>query len=296
MSTSKTAYMRFTGKARLDKSINSLLGIIEGISADSEINEREVGFLGSWLNEHRELSGTHPFSELVPVVAQAIQDGVLSQEEQEDLNWLCKKLLSSEYFDTVTADMQRLHGMVGAIAADGHVSEAELQGLEKWLNGCNHLRTCWPYDEIDSLVKKIMADGHISEDEHKTVQGFFSEFVSLLDNRTIVSPSISEGASLIGLCAVKPSIAFPASTFCFTGASSIFTRTEFTGLVNKLGGEALNGVSGKLNYLVIGADGNPAWAYACYGRKVEKAVELRKQGKRIVIVHENDFHDAVAAC
>jgi hypothetical protein len=64
--------------------------------------------------------------------------------------------------------------------------------------------------------------------------------------------------------------------------------------VNRLGGDVLNGVNAKLNYLVIGADGNPCWAYACYGRKVEKAVELRKKGKRIVIVHENDFHDALA--
>jgi hypothetical protein len=30
-----------------------------------------------------------------------------------------------------------------------------------------------------------------------------------------------------------------------------------------------------LNYLVIGADGNPCWTYACYGRKVEAAVILR---------------------
>lgn len=51
--------------------------------------------------------------------------------------------------------------------------------------------------------------------------------------------------------------------------------------------------SKKVNYLVVGGEGNPCWAYACYGRKVEKAVELRRQGHPIVIVHENDFHDAV---
>ncbi len=52
-------------------------------------------------------------------------------------------------------------------------------------------------------------------------------------------------------------------------------------------------MTAKLNYLVIGAEGNPCWAFACYGRKVEKAVELRKKGIRVVLVHENDFHDAV---
>ena len=48
-----------------------------------------------------------------------------------------------------------------------------------------------------------------------------------------------------------------------------------------------------MDYLVIGAEGNPCWSYACYGRKVERAVELRKEGLRIMIVHERDFHDAL---
>lgn len=290
------AYLKFTGKAQLEKSVNSLFGIIEGISVDSKINENEFNFLRSWLNEHQELANLHPFNELMPIVAHALEDGVLTEDERLDIKWLCEKLCSNEYFDKVTADMQRLHAMVGAVAADGRVTESELRGLSDWLAEHDHLRTCWPYDEIDSLVSKIMADGAIDEDEHKVVQGFFSEFIALYDSRTIVSPSVTEGSSLVGLCAVCPEISFSKSIFCFTGASSKYTRNEFSGLVNNLGGEVSSGVNGKLNYLVIGADGNPCWAYSCYGRKVEKAVELRKQGKRIVIVHENDFHDAVADC
>jgi len=53
-------------------------------------------------------------------------------------------------------------------------------------------------------------------------------------------------------------------------------------------------VTRRVNYLVVGADGNPCWAYACYGRKVEKTVALRKKGSAILIVHENDVHDAIA--
>lgn len=88
-------------------------------------------------------------------------------------------------------------------------------------------------------------------------------------------------------------MSFPERTFCFTGASSKYTRAEFEGLVRQLGRETLPGVSAKLHYLVIGAEGNPCWAFACYGRKVEKAVALRRKGARVVILHENDFHDAV---
>jgi NAD-dependent DNA ligase len=158
-----------------------------------------------------------------------------------------------------------------------------------------HLKTCWPYDEIEAVTTKVLADGKIDDAEHRMLLAFFSEFLAVLDERTIVSPPIAEGVdqAIGALCAVSPTVLFEGAKFCFTGASAKFKRAEFEEIVKKLGGEPIPGVTTKLNYLVIGADGNPCWAFACYGRKVEKAVNLRKQGFRVVIVHENDFHDAV---
>lgn len=287
-------YMKFTTRARLDKSVNSLLGIIEGISIDGAINASELGFFRLWLGDHTELQDRHPFNELVPVVQAAMADGVLMQDEREDIIWLCERLRSTEYHNKTTADLQRLHAMVGGIMADGHISEEELRGLSSWLRDHEHLKTCWPYDEIDSLITAVLADKKIDEQEHKMLKDFFSEFIAVLDERTIVSPLISEGATLVGLCAVCPEIKFDGSKFCFTGASTRYTRSQLAETVSRFGGEVVPSVTAKVRYLVIGADGNPCWAYACYGRKVEKAVELRKSGVRLIIVHENDFHDAVA--
>ena len=87
---------------------------------------------------------------------------------------------------------------------------------------------------------------------------------------------------------------FAGAKFCFTGTSTHYTRSQLSETVSRLGGEVVPSMSAHVRYLIIGADGNPCWAYACYGRKVEKAVELRKSGVRVLIVHENDFHDAVA--
>lgn len=287
-------YAKFTTRAQLEKSVNSLLGIIEGISIDGAINASEYGFLRLWLNEHAELQDRHPFNELVPVVQAAMADGVLTQDEQEDIIWLCERLRSTEYYDKTTADLQRLHAMLGGIVADGLISEEELRGLSSWLEDHEHLKTCWPYDEIGSLITAVLADRKIDEQEHKMLKDFFSEFIAVLDGRTIVSPSISEGTTLVGLCAVCPEIEFNGSKFCFTGASTRYTRLQLVETVSRLGGEVVPSMSAKVRYLVIGAEGNPCWAYACYGRKVEKAVELRKSGVRLLIVHENDFHDAVA--
>jgi NAD-dependent DNA ligase len=287
-------YAKFTSRARLEKSVNSLLGLIEGISIDSAINKGEVEFLNLWLLEHSDVQNLHPYNELVPVVRAAVSDGVLTQDEHDDVVWLCERLRSTEYFDQTTADIQRLHAILGGVVADGTITESELQGLSIWLQRHDHLKTCWPYDEIDSLILGVMKDKKIDSAEQALLKGFFSEFVAILDDRTITNPAISEDQNIVGLCVVCPEIEFPGATFCFTGASSRYKRNELAETVEQLGGEFSSGMTKSVDYLVVGADGNPCWAYACYGRKVEKAVQLRKSGVRVLIVHENDFHDAVA--
>lgn len=288
------SYRRFTGKAEFEKAVNTLLGLVEGIAIDSKINDAEIGFLQAWLDGQRIRAHRHPFNEIFPVVEQAIADGVLSSEEREDILWLCRRLTATDYFNKATADMQRLHSLVAGIGSDGQVSVEELRGLSDWLQENDHLKTCWPYDEIESLVSGVLSDGKIDSNEHAILMAFFGEFVSILDNKTVVNPFFVEGTSVVGLCAVCPEIQFSDSVFCLTGESHKYSRQEFEALISDLGGKAVGGVSKKVKYLVVGAEGNPCWAFACYGRKVERAVELRKEGHPIVIVHENDFHDAVA--
>ena len=189
--------------------------------------------------------------------------------------------------------MQKLHAIMAGIGADGVINVEELKGLLSWIGEHEHLKTCWPYDEVESLVLGVLSDKKIDPQEHEVLMRFFGEFVSILDNKTIVNPAFFEGSNIVGLCSVCPEISFADAVFCLTGASFKYTRNEFEAVIAKHGGLAAGTVSKKVNYLVVGGDGNPCWAYACYGRKVEKAVELRKQGHPIVIVHENDFHDAV---
>ena len=70
-------------------------------------------------------------------------------------------------------------------------------------------------------------------------------------------------------------------------------RSEFEMKIAALGGIPHPRVTKDLNYLVIGSCGNPCWAYACYGRKVEMAMRLRREGSRLMIIHENDLWDAM---
>lgn len=287
-------YFHFTNMSRLDKAINTLLGIVEGIAADARITKAETEFLRKWLDAHKTDLNYHPFNELVPVIEEALADCYLAEEEREDIVWMCEKMRSTEYHDAITADLQRLHAIMGGIAADRVITREELTALADWLSDHEHLRRCWPYEEVGSIITSVMSDGRIDEREHEFLLAFFDEFVAAGENRTISQPPIALGSALQGLCAVCPEITFRDSLFCFTGASLKCTRNQFREIVVGLGAKFSNSVIDSLDYLIVGADGNPCWAYACYGRKVEKAVELRKKGRRVLLVREDDFHDAVA--
>ena len=64
--------------------------------------------------------------------------------------------------------------------------------------------------------------------------------------------------------------------------------------VQDLGGSFSRHLLADTDYLVVCSEGNQSWAYAAYGRKIEEAMERRKAGKNIAIIHESDFWDALA--
>jgi len=284
-------YFQYTTKACLDKAINTLLGILEGIAADRTVSIQEWELLAKWVDENKSLANRHPYNELVPPLIDAMADGVLSDEEHEDLTWLCEKLRSTEYYNQVTADIQRLQGILGAIAADSVITEEEVEKLSSWIADNDHLRKCWPYDEVDSLITSALKDNWIDPKEQKALLEFFGGFTT--GSLSVASPS-AEIKPLVGICAVAPEIVFEDQRFCFTGESERATREEMQIMVLDRGAKVVRDVSPRLNYLVVGSQGNPCWAYSCYGRKIEKVIQLRQQGKQIVIVHEVDFFDALA--
>lgn len=81
--------------------------------------------------------------------------------------------------------------------------------------------------------------------------------------------------------------------FCFTGKSTKATRNEIAELIKKNNGNYHDSITKKTNYLIIGSEGNSCWAFSCYGRKVEKAMEMRKNGANILLINEIDFWDSI---
>lgn len=287
-------YYHFTGPQRFDKAIHTLEGIICGVAFDGKVNEREISVLTAWIGEYSEFANHHPFNEVIPRLHEILDDGIIDDEERADVLWLCNRFTTdNSFYSQVTSDMQRLQGILAGIIADGVISKEEVQQLDNWLGEHEHLRTCWPYDELEALLLDVMRDGLIDDNEQQCLLNFFSEFTEYRNHVAIDPKKAGETSLITGVCAVDPEIVFSDRRFCFTGRSDRFSRKAFESEVVRRGGVFSKSITRDTHYLTIGVDGNPCWAYSCYGRKVEQAMHLRKGGCAIMLVHELDMIDAL---
>lgn len=295
----KQEFRKYTGKSERDKFLNILKGLLTGIDCDKVISKPEIDELMNWCSLLGEYSDKKPFDELLPIIRDALSDNILTSEEISDIIWVIEQFTSVEknkFYDPITNGLQQLQGILHGIMADNNITDYEIKKLKTWINTHDFLEGYYPYDEISTLLTSILSDGMISDDEKNILKVFFSEFI---DQNSSININFDEIENLKndftidGICAICPEIEFNNKTFCFTGASNKATRKEFEEIIMNLNGTFLNGVSGKTDYLIIGNNGNPCWAYSCYGRKVEQAITQRKKGNKVIIMHESDFWDAV---
>ena len=288
-------YFHFCNKSNLHKSLNTLKGILKGVIADGEVNSKEIEEIDSWMISQKRYVKFHPYNELIPILQNALSNGILDAEEIADITWfLDQSTEENDFYDIVTSDLQYLHGVVHGILADGVLREIEIKSLSNWLDDSLHLRGCYPYDEIYGLLTSVLKDGKVDDEERELLRSFFSEFVQLSGvNQYRLKSSLKVGITTLGVCAVDPLIELKGNKFVFTGESHRFRRSELKEIVEQYGGIFGNSLTKDTNFLVYGAAGNQCWAYSCYGRKVEKAVNLRKAGSSMLIVHENDFWDSI---
>lgn len=284
-----------TARSQADKAINSLKGILLGINMDGIVDDKEMEELRAWSKKHDDLINRNPFNEFMYIIGQTTSNGVPLKETIEDLFWLCQKYENDNYYyNGVTADLQTLQGICHGIIANGVIKDEEIIELNNWLYQNEHLNTFYPYDEIRSLLLSILSDGKIEEEEKTVLLAYFNQFVKL--NNSEVKEKINEltkDVTISGLCTSEPDVIFDGKTFCITGILQRGNRDVLKERITQLGGIPTDSISKKTDYLIVGDNGNPAWAFSCYGRKVEKALQMRKEGHTIIMIHEFDFFDIV---
>lgn len=284
-------YMRYVSRQVLDKALHHFEGMLAGIAIDEKLSDEEVAAAKVWLEEYSNFLNRSPFNEVYWTLQEMLGAGSLSEEQKEDVLWLCQNFKPGNlYYQQLTADIQKLHGLLAGIIADRQITLGEVQGLRAWMDEHEELKGAWPYDEVDAVLLQVLADGQVDDEEERFLMQLFKDICGA--GESIDSPGMIS-TTLSGICSACPQIEFTGKYFCFTGNSKRANRTKMQNQAELLGAVCKRGVTKDLDFLVVSDQANPAWAYAAYGRKVEKAVQLRKQGLPLMIVHESDFWDAV---
>ena len=97
------------------RSCGALLGIVQGILADGELNDTEVHYLRSWLENNPTVGLEWPGNALVAAIDRALSDNHLSADEREHLIDVLQRLIG---------------GTLEELAESTHVTELALDEVE----------------------------------------------------------------------------------------------------------------------------------------------------------------------
>jgi NAD-dependent DNA ligase len=98
-------------------------------------------------------------------------------------------------------------------------------------------------------------------------------------------------SSTLPLCEPAPQpIEFPGEEFVVTGKFALGTRKKVFAAIESLGGIPNDSYpTHGTRYLLIGTFASRDWANTNFGRKIERAIELRDRGSGISIVAEEHW-------
>lgn len=175
-----------------------------------------------------------------------------------------------------------LVGIVQGIMADGVLHDTEVKFLNEWLDGAGNVASVWPGSAIHAQIRDMLADGEIAADEREHLWITLQKLVGGTLDELAESRHVSE-LPLDDLSGLE----MADRSFCFTGDFVYGPRGVCESAVHRRGGLTVNSVSKKLNYLVVGGLGSPEWKHGSFGTKIEKAINYKRAGVPLMIVHED---------
>lgn len=189
-------------------------------------------------------------------------------------------------------DLSEMLGLAKGMLADGVVNEDEAEYLRAW--GANHpdALVAWPMRIIFARLQRYFADGHIDEAERADLQTLLAALVGGTASLLLGY----EAATTLPLDAPAPLICWgPDEIYVFTGRFAYGTRADCEREATSRQSTCERNVTRRTSFLVIGTFGSEDWAHTSYGRKIQRAVELRQSGFALRIVGEDHWATALSA-
>jgi NAD-dependent DNA ligase len=85
------------------KAVNTLYGLIMGMTADKLINEKEIHFLNLWLLNNQDYTSIFPLNVIRNRINDILADGIITDEEREDFHQTLTSLIGGTFDKTGSA-------------------------------------------------------------------------------------------------------------------------------------------------------------------------------------------------
>ncbi len=183
--------------------------------------------------------------------------------------------------------IDQLSGICEGMLADGVVSEQEAKYFAEWVRKHAVLHPVWPFTEVLSRVERIFADGICTEEERQELR----EIMEALCGRQPAKNAGETYSSALPFNVPPPNpIEFTNRIFNITGKFAFGSRRKVMDAISGKGGIAIDSTpTHDSNYLIVGVFASRDWIHTNYGRKIERAIELRNVASGIVIVSEEHW-------
>jgi len=189
---------------------------------------------------------------------------------------------SAAFRNDVARSAGALLGIAQGMLADGHLNDREILFLRDWLTNNESIAVAWPGNVIVAKVSEVLADGAVTEEERTHLTDVLQQLIGGTLAELAEAVHVTELA-LDQVVAVE----FPNRTFCLTGEFVFGPKATCAAAITRRGGSVANSITRKLHYVVVGGMGSVEWKHGSFGTKLEKAMEYKRLGATIRIVHED---------
>ena len=185
--------------------------------------------------------------------------------------------------------IDELIGICRGIIADGVIAESEAIFLGQWIENHREISDKWPVNVVYARVTEMLRDGVLTESERKDL------LETLRDLTGEASPLQEPNQSTtLPINRPEPDVDFDGSVFCLTGKFVYGSVLDCEETITEIGGSVVTAPTQETDYLVIGEFCSRDWVHTTFGRSIERAIELRDQGRDIKIISERHWVDALA--
>lgn len=182
--------------------------------------------------------------------------------------------------------LEHLLGICTGLTADRFVSDDEIVFLHHWL--CDHpiIEDIWPANQLLRITTDILDDQIIDEDERTKISNLLNQIIG-----SPIENGVASGMATDSPLDLNAKIIIPAHKFIFTGKFAFGSRRKCEDATKEQGG-VIGGKAVTLDtdYLVIGGTASDHWKFSSFGRKIQKAMDVRDDERsKLKIISEEQW-------